>query len=117
MADWIPKAMMRLVELSQLENDWDGYGSNPVDPLALGYAVQLLGVFAKPEWNVPEPHISPLSGIGAIEFEWDKPEMLVNFAQYGSRVLRCHIDGKTFTMLTLADLCKRLAEIPGWLTA
>ena len=126
MADfsWIPKALMTLMELSQFNKNWDSYEADPVSPEALGYAVQLLGTWADPHWNVPEPRIVPCSS-GSIQFEWNEPNLEFELAPLDeegvvAHYLFCHDDDsdkwEEETSPTLADLCERLAEIPGWLS-
>jgi hypothetical protein len=127
MSDWIPKALMRLLELSRLEENWNSYGGVPPHPEALGYAVQLLGIFADAHWNVPEPAALVSNCDGGIGFDWRPSqgpwlelELEENVIAAGIFVPKDSkdLDGYvTFTDSTLADLCKRLAEIDGWLTA
>ncbi len=134
--DWIPEALMKLLELSQLNKNWNSYDADPVSPEALGYAVQLLGIWADPHWNVPEPAVVVPCNDGNVGFEWvDMLELDVGPADKAAIMAHCVFeDGKDindtegqyvatlaalteFNAPTLAVLCKRLAEIPGWLTA
>ena len=58
----------RLVDLSKLHQDWDSYGSPPVQPAALASASRALAVAVGERAALP--FIGPIAG-GGIQFEWD----------------------------------------------
>ncbi|MGI8640406.1 MAG: hypothetical protein ACR2MG_10745 [Pyrinomonadaceae bacterium] len=58
----------KLEELSSLKEDWDSYGSRPIQPEARELAAKLLSDLVKTD--MPEPQIFPVSG-GGIQLEWE----------------------------------------------
>jgi hypothetical protein len=64
---WFLVAMRKIVELAALPEDWDGYGSRPIQPAAIRVAAELLGMLS--EFDLPSPQIFPVSG-GGIQLEW-----------------------------------------------
>lgn len=64
---WSKAATMRLKELAAMPENWNGYGSPPVQPEAIQESFNLLTEFAK--LGMPEPNIVPVSG-GGIQLEW-----------------------------------------------
>jgi hypothetical protein len=58
----------RLVELSKLRQDWDSYGSPPVQLAALDAAKRALAVAVSE--RVALPFIGPVAG-GGVQFEWE----------------------------------------------
>jgi hypothetical protein len=66
-ANWVADALNRLAELGTLGDNWDSYGSQPVQPAAKAAARHLiLGI---PSDFVPQPHVSAVAG-GGIGFHW-----------------------------------------------
>lgn len=57
----------KLTELSELPENWDGYGSRRIEPAAKKTASNLLLMVYS--LGMPTPHIVPVSG-GGIQLEW-----------------------------------------------
>jgi hypothetical protein len=53
--------------LSQLPDDWDSYGSGPLEPAAVEAAANALGTASRS--GLPAPFVGPVSG-GGLQFEW-----------------------------------------------
>lgn len=64
---WLPEARAEIAQLERLEENWDSYGSRPIQPAAVNGAIRF--IFAIPAKLVPAPHISPIPG-GGIGFHW-----------------------------------------------
>lgn len=66
----------RLVELTELEPDWDGYAAQPVDSRALIVATNMI------RWSVragfPAPEIFPVPS-GGVQLEWSVGPMELEF--------------------------------------
>lgn len=63
-------ALKTLHDLSRLSDNWDGFGSPPLTPVALASAAKLLRTVALEA--VPPPYIGPVTG-GGIQIEWYTP--------------------------------------------
>ena len=60
--------IQRLVELSQLPQDWDSYNSPPPSAIATKVATEIVKM---PFFDfLPSPLVSPVSG-GGVQFEWE----------------------------------------------
>ncbi len=67
-SSWLRRAQQKLKELSELTDNWDSYGSRPIQQKASETAAELLTETAK--IGLPEPQIFPVSG-GGLQLEWD----------------------------------------------
>lgn len=65
-AIWLPIALSKLQELSQLPSNWDSYNSRPISRAALAKAAEVLRHIAD---RMPAPDIFPVPG-GGIQMEW-----------------------------------------------
>jgi hypothetical protein len=64
-------SIQRLLTLSNLEKDWDSYGSQPPSEAAIAMGVTLLkGLLDVGLENLTTPRINPVSG-GGILLEWE----------------------------------------------
>jgi hypothetical protein len=68
---WQRSAQRKLAELSKLPENWNSYGSPPVQQGALELAANLIPELVK--LDMPEPEIFPVSG-GGIQLEWKNSE-------------------------------------------
>ena len=66
-AGWASRAISKLNELSELQDNWDSYGARPIESSSMLMALNLLKVIHNV--RVPEPTIVPLA-TGGIQFEW-----------------------------------------------
>jgi len=64
---WLRDALKKVTELAELPEDWDGYGSRPIQQKAYQQAANLLSYLSK--FNLPAPQIFPVPG-GGVQFEW-----------------------------------------------
>jgi hypothetical protein len=60
-------SLKTIARLAQLEDNWDGYGSPPLLPVAIARAIHVLKISDKE--TPPVPHIGPVTG-GGIQIEW-----------------------------------------------
>lgn len=65
---WLRSARKKLEELAALPQNWNSYGSRPIQPEAIETTANLLSDLAK--IKMPEPQIFPVSG-GGIQLEWE----------------------------------------------
>lgn len=65
---WSRSARKKLEALSSLEENWNSYGSRPIQPEARELTAKLLSDLVKTD--MPEPQIFPVSG-GGIQLEWE----------------------------------------------
>ncbi len=56
-------------EYGEFENDWDGYGAKPIDPITLSNA-HAAALALLSSWELPAPDLTPNSN-GTISFEWE----------------------------------------------
>jgi len=64
---WLVTTLQALARLARLPNNWDGYGSPPIQPAALASAHRFIAaVEALP---LPLPSVAPVTG-GGIGFTW-----------------------------------------------
>lgn len=64
---WVAKAKDYLVQLAQLTENWDSYGSPALSPELLKNARDFLDSIEFE--NIPSPFIAPVPG-GGVQFEW-----------------------------------------------
>jgi len=67
-SSWLRRAQQKLKQLSELTENWDSYGSCPIQQKASETAAKLLTETAKV--RLPEPQIFPVPG-GGLQLEWD----------------------------------------------
>lgn len=65
----LSRMLDKLTELSELPNNWDGYGSPGIQPAVKVAASDLIGVLHKA--GAPMPHFALVSG-GGLQLEWRK---------------------------------------------
>lgn len=64
---WIRESFRKLNEFSRLSENWDGYGSRPIQPAAIQQAASLVEQLS--QFVIPAPQIFPVPG-GGLQFEW-----------------------------------------------
>ncbi len=64
---WLFTALKKLAELARLPENWDGYGSRPVQLAAVEGTARLLAALASV--SPPPPHFCPVPG-GGVQLEW-----------------------------------------------
>jgi len=67
--DGLENCLQKLLDLSQLEPDWDGYGSPAIDLPCLGRALALSLIGIVPD-ETPTPLVAPVPG-GGVQLEWE----------------------------------------------
>jgi hypothetical protein len=67
-SSWLRRAQQKLKELSELTENWDSYGSRPIQQKASETAAELLTETAN--FGLPEPQIFPVPG-GGLQLEWE----------------------------------------------
>lgn len=65
---WLSSARRKLEELSKLPENWNTYGSRPIQAEAIETTAKLISDLIK--LRMPEPNIFPVSG-GGIQLEWE----------------------------------------------
>ncbi len=65
----LSRMLDKLAELSELPENWDGYGSPGIQPVVKETASDLIETLHKA--GAPMPHFAPVSG-GGIQLEWRK---------------------------------------------
>src|SRR5581483_7638676 len=69
----MPQRLRRMVdeldELTSLPENWDGYGSLPIQARAKETALKLIELLD--QLDMPIPHFAPVSG-GGLQMEWQK---------------------------------------------
>lgn len=76
---WEPEVIARIRELLELEQGWDTYDGEPIDPTTAGYALKLLSRVRTA--MTPEPVVVPLSN-GGLQFEWSINHSRLEIAVY-----------------------------------
>lgn len=66
---WFYRALAKVISFSELENDWDGYGSERIDPIAVVHALNIL-LALMPASGRPEASVTATSS-GGVQFDWD----------------------------------------------
>ena len=64
---WHHDALQSVTKLVSLQNNWDGYRSPPIDPLAVCKSIALLDAIKN--YEMPAPEVCPVSG-GGIGIAW-----------------------------------------------
>jgi hypothetical protein len=64
---WVPTCVTKITQFSELPQNWDGSGSDPVSKDALKMALRFLA--EGPIHIIPEPSVSPVPG-GGLGFHW-----------------------------------------------
>src|SRR5208337_2963699 len=64
---WVTDATRSLARISSLKSDWDGQGSPP--PIRAAFEAMNQVVRELDAYDLPSPHISPVSG-GGLGIEW-----------------------------------------------
>ena len=70
--DWFERVCLRLAEIDNLAQGWDGYGSDRLSKATVNFAAMLLATVWSEAIAVPFPAITPMSN-GAIMIEWCSP--------------------------------------------
>ena len=79
---WLRLAQQKISRLSQLTENWDSYGSRPVQQAAIEQASGLL--FKLANLNLPHPHIVPVPGGGIqLEFQQESRELEIEILPDG----------------------------------
>ncbi len=82
-SSWLRASQRKISELAQLTENWDSYGSPPIQPAAIEQASEALSCLSF--INLPPPQIFPVPGGGLqLEFEWDERELEIEFLPDGS---------------------------------
>lgn len=66
---WLRAAQRKITELTQLPENWDGYGSRALQSAAIEQAANLLACLAR--LDLPRPQIVPVPG-GGIQLEFQQ---------------------------------------------
>src|ERR1700688_322346 len=64
---WVVTCLRKIASFSELEQGWDSYGSDPIQPAAVMAATRFVSEI--PLERVPEGGVSPVPG-GGIGFHW-----------------------------------------------
>lgn len=80
---WLRNAQRKITELKQLPENWDSYGSRPIQSAAIEKAADLLAILSK--LNLPQPQVFPVPGGGIqFEFQQDRRELELEILPDGS---------------------------------
>lgn len=80
---WLRAAQHKISELTQLQENWDSYGSPPIQPSAIEQASESLKYLSV--LHLPHPQIFPVPGGGLqIEFQQEGRELEIEFLPDGS---------------------------------
>jgi len=80
---WLRASQRQISELAQLADNWDSYGSPPLQPAAIEHASEALDCLST--LQLPSPQIFPVPGGGIqLEFEKDRRELQIEFLPDGS---------------------------------
>ncbi|MBN1918453.1 MAG: hypothetical protein JW889_11120 [Verrucomicrobia bacterium] len=115
--EWFASALDGIWRVASLRSDWDGEGSPPPSPVAVGTAVRLLQGLV--HYDLPSPFVCPLRE-GGLQIEWQRygRELEVEFwdaEEVG--YLKVRVDGSTeegqcpaFDLHTFRELAEWLNE-------
>ncbi|MGH9833350.1 MAG: hypothetical protein ACREBD_11345 [Blastocatellia bacterium] len=80
---WLLTALRKIAELAKLQENWDSYGSRPIQGAAIERTIELLRELSK--FDLPLPQIFPVPG-GGIQLEWQnaKCELEIEVRSDGS---------------------------------
>lgn len=82
-SQWLPTAQKKITELKQLPENWDSYGSRPIQPSAIEQAYELLAILSR--LYIPRPEVFPVPGGGIqFEFQQDRRELELEILPDGS---------------------------------
>jgi hypothetical protein len=80
---WLRNAQRKITELKQLPENWDSYGSRPIQQAAIEKAADLLAILSK--LGLPPAQIFPVPGGGIqFEFQQDRRELELEILPDGS---------------------------------
>src|SRR5215467_9106658 len=80
---WLRAAQRKISELARLAENWDSYGSRPIQEAAIEQASKAIEYLS--DINLPPPQIFPVPGGGLqLEFEQDGRELEIEFLPDGS---------------------------------
>ncbi len=109
---WQVEVVDRLVELTSLPRDWDGYGGQPVKWDAGMFALNVLKQVMLPRTSLPQ--IVP-SSVGGVQIEWHEKDIDLEFhvtAPYEGEVwFQDHRAGITSSKLVSDDLSELQAAV------
>ena len=78
---YIQKALINLEKVYQLHDNWDSYGSPPLDTVLYENAKSFLYRLIQ-DVDIPEPSVGPVSG-GGVQLEWqyESRELEIEFSE------------------------------------
>lgn len=80
---WLRAAQQKISELARLAENWDSYGSRPIQSSAIEQASKAIEYLS--DISLPPPQIFPVPGGGLqLEFEQDGRELEIEFLPDGS---------------------------------
>lgn len=109
-SSWLRAAQRKISELARLAENWDSYGSRPIQGAAIKQASDALGYLSS--LNLPPPQIFPVPGGGLqLEFEQSGRELEIEFLPDGStEYLQIASDGEmregSIPSGSKGDLCR-----------
>lgn len=68
--EWVDDALRDISRLSGLDENWDSYGSPPLDGTVIQLAVVFIEALVGWSMVLPRPAIAPVPG-GGLQFEWE----------------------------------------------
>lgn len=84
---WWRSVLQRIRTLQQLEDNWDGYGGEPLSQTDARRGLEFLAAITMGRRGTPEPFIAPIHS--GLQIEWDGPETAIEIEirQDGSHVI------------------------------
>lgn len=90
---WLRLAQRKISELAQLPENWDGYGSLPIQQPAIEQSADVLSILSN--LDLPDPQIFPVPGGGVqLEFRQASRELEIEILPDGSIQFLIVQDGK-----------------------